>query len=233
MNVLDFDILERPEFAILRARLQAGQKVFAEPSVMATMDPSIELKAGFKGGLLGSVGRAFAGESMVMNTFTAERGPGELMLAPGAAGEVIHHRLRGGSIYLQRGAFLANTEGVEVSAKWGGARGFFSGQGLVLLKATGSGDLFFSTYGAVLEMDVTQDGLIVDTGYVAAFEETLTYQVSVLSGLSLGSKAKSFFFGGEGLVVRFSGQGKVWVQTRTINPFLSWVYPYRPVKKRD
>src|SRR5687768_9585179 len=120
MNVLDFDILERPEFAILRARLQAGQKVFAEPSVMATMDPSIELKAGFKGGLLGSVGRAFAGESMVMNTFTAERGPGELMLAPGAAGEVIHQRLRGGSIFLQRGAYLANTDGVEVNAKWGG-----------------------------------------------------------------------------------------------------------------
>jgi uncharacterized protein (TIGR00266 family) len=233
MNVLDFDILEKPDFAILQARLQQGQKVYAEPSVMASMDPTIELKAGFKGGLLGSVGRAFAGESMVMNTFTAERGPGELMLAPGAAGEVIHHRLRASSIMLQRGAYLANTDGVEISAKWGGARGFFSGQGLVLLKATGTGDLFFSTYGAVIEMDVSQEGLIVDTGYVAAFEDTLTYNVSVLSGLSLGSKAKSFFFGGEGLVVRFAGQGKVWVQTRTINPFLSWVYPYRPVKKRD
>jgi len=233
MNVLDFDILERPEFAILKARLERGQKVYAEPSVMATMDPTIELKAGFKGGLLGSVGRAFAGESMVMNTFTAERGPGELMLAPGAAGDVVHHRLRGGTLFLQRGAYLANTEGVEISAKWGGARGFFSGQGLVLLKATGTGDLFFSTYGGMLEMDVSQDGLIVDTGYIAAFEDTLTYNVSVLSGLSLGSKAKSFFFGGEGLVVRFSGQGKVWVQTRTVNPFLSWVYPYRSVKKRD
>jgi uncharacterized protein (TIGR00266 family) len=233
MNVLDFDILERPDFAILRARLQSGQKVFAEPSVMATMDPTIELKAGFKGGLLGSVGRAFAGESMIMNTFTAQRGPGELMLAPGAAGEVIHQRLRGGSILLQRGAYLANTEGVEVNAKWGGGRGFFSGQGLILLRASGSGDLFFSTYGAVLELDVSEEGLIVDTGYVAAFEETLTYQVSVLSGLGLGAKAKSFFFGGEGLVVRFGGSGKVWVQTRTINPFLSWVYPYRPVKKRD
>lgn len=233
MNVFNFDILENPDFSILRAQLEPGQKVFAEPSVMATMDPTIELKAGFKGGILGSVGRAFAGESMVMNTFTAQRGRGELMLAPGAAGEVIHQRLRGNSLYLQRGAYLANTEGVEVNAKWGGARGFFSGQGLILLKATGTGDLFFTTYGAVLEMDVSQEGLIVDTGYVAAFEDTLTYNVSVLSGLSLGAKAKSFFFGGEGLVVRFTGQGKVWVQTRTINPFLSWVYPYRPVKKRD
>jgi uncharacterized protein (TIGR00266 family) len=232
MSVLDFEISQRPDFAILRARLAQGQRIFAEPSVMASMDTSIELKAGFKGGLLRSVGRAFAGESMVLNTFTAERGAGELMLAPGAAGEVIHHRLRGGALLLQRGAYLAHGDGVEVSAKWGGARGFFSGQGLVLLRAAGSGDLFFSTYGAVLEMDV-RDGLIVDTGYVAAFEDTLHYEVSVLPGLGLGGKAKAFFFGGEGLVVRFSGQGRVWVQTRTINPFLSWVYPYRPARRRD
>jgi uncharacterized protein (TIGR00266 family) len=229
---LDFDILERPDFAIVRVRLGAGQKIFAEPSVMATMDPTLQLRAGLKGGILGSVGRAIAGESMVLNTFTAERGAGELMLAPGAAGEVIHQRLRGNTIYLQRGAYLAHSEGVEVNAKWGGARGFFSGQGLILLRASGDGDVFFSTYGAVLELNVT-DGLIVDTGYIAAFEDTLHYEVTVLPGLSLGGKAKSFFFGGEGLVARFSGQGKVWVQTRTVNPFLSWVYPYRPVKKRD
>src|SRR5690349_11905235 len=192
---LDFDILERPDFAIVRVRLAAGEKIFAEPSVMATMDPTLQLRAGLKGGILGSVGRAIAGESLVLNTFTAERGAGELMLAPGAAGEVIHQRLRGGSIYLQRGAYLAHSEGVEINAKWGGARGFFSGQGLILLRASGNGDVFFSTYGAVLELNVT-DGLIVDTGYVAAFEDTLQYEVTVLPGLSLGGKAKSFFFGG-------------------------------------
>src|SRR5262245_13025840 len=118
MSVLDFEISHRPDFAVLRARLAQGQHIYAEPSVMASMDPSIELKAGFKGGLLRSVGRAFAGESMVLNTFTAQRGPGELMLAPGAAGEVIHHALRGSQLLLQRGAYLAHSEGVEVSAKW-------------------------------------------------------------------------------------------------------------------
>lgn len=232
MSSLDFEILERPDFSILLVRLAQGQQIFAEPSVMATMDASLELRAGLKGGLLGSVGRAIAGESLVLNTFTAERGPGELMLAPGAPGDVVHHRVRGSSLLLQRGAYIAHTEGVEISAKWGGARGFFSGQGLVLLKASGAGDVFFSTYGGMLELDVT-DGFIVDTGYIAAFEDTLHYEITVLPGLSVGSKVKSFFFGGEGLVARFSGQGKVWVQTRTINPFLSWVYPYRPVKKQD
>jgi uncharacterized protein (TIGR00266 family) len=228
---ISFDILERPDFAILRVRLAQGQRIFAEPSAMATMDSGIALKAGLKGGVLASMGRALAGESMVVNTFTAERA-GEVMFAPGPAGDILHYRLRGGRLMLQRGGYLANSEGVELSAKWEGARGFFAGQGLVLLSARGNGDVFFNAYGAVLELDVRGD-LMVDTGYVVAFEDTLQYQVSVLPGLGLGGRAKSFFFGGEGLVVRFAGQGKVWVQTRTVNPFLSWIYPYRPERKRD
>ncbi len=232
METTDFDILQQPDFAMLRIKLRQGQRMFAEPSAMASMDATIGLKAGLKGGLLGSVGRMFAGESLIMNTFTAERGAGEVMFAPGPAGDVVHYRLTGGRLMLQRGAYLANGDGVEVSAKWEGARGFFSGQGLVLLAATGIGDVFFNAYGAVLPIDVTDD-FLVDTGYIVAFEDTLKYQVSVLPGLGLGGKIKSFFFGGEGLVVRFSGQGKVWVQTRTVNPFLSFIHPYRPVKKND
>jgi uncharacterized protein (TIGR00266 family) len=227
-----FDVLQRPDFALLRVQLAQGQRIFAEPSAMASMDSSIVLKAGLKGGVLAGMGRMFAGESLIVNTFTAAQAAGEVMLAPGPAGDILHYRLAGGRLLLQRGAYLANSEGVEISAKWEGARGFFSGQGLVLLAASGAGDLFFNAYGAVLQMDVT-DELIVDTGYVVAFEDTLRYQVSVLPGLGLGGKAKSFFFGGEGLVVRFSGQGRVWVQTRTVNPFLTFIHPYRPQKKRD
>ncbi len=232
MDSINFDILQQPDFAMLRVKLRQGQRIFSEPSAMASMDPSIGLKAGLKGGLLRSVGRMFAGESLIMSTFTAERGAGEVMFAPGPAGDVVHYPLTGGRLMLQRGAYLAHSDGVDVSAKWEGARGFFSGQGLVLLAATGAGDVFFNAYGAVLPIDVTYD-FMVDTGYVVAFEDTLKYEVSVLPGLGLGGRIKSFFFGGEGLVVRFSGQGKVWVQTRTVNPFLSFVYPYRPQKKSD
>jgi uncharacterized protein (TIGR00266 family) len=232
MSSLAFDILQRPEFAMLRVQLAAGQRMFAEPAAMAGMAPAIELKAGFKGGLLGSVGRMFAGENLIVNTFSAGSGGGEVLLAPAAVGDILHYRLSRGALLLQRGAYLANSEGVEVSASWAGARGFFSGQGLVLLKAQGDGDLFFNAYGAVLQIDVTHD-YIVDTGYIVAFEDTLQYDVSALPGLGIGGQAKSFFFGGEGLVVRFRGQGKVWVQTRTIGPLLNFVYPFRPQKRSD
>lgn len=232
MSSVNFEILQRPDFAILRLELAARQQLFAEPRAMVSMDPTIHLKAGLQGGVLGSVGRVFAGESLIMNTYTASRDGSELMLAPGPAGDIVHYPMRGGRLLVQRGAYLANTEGVAVSSKWEGARGFFSGQGLILLQASGTGDLFFNAYGAVLELDVT-DEYMVDTGYVVAFEDTLKYQVTTLPGLGVGSRAKSFFFGGEGLVVRFSGQGRIWVQTRTINPFLSWVHPFRPERKRD
>jgi len=231
MSALDHDITHRPDYAMLRVRLQKGQQVFAEPSAMATMEPDIELKAGLRGGLKASLGRAFGGESFIVNTFTA-RNAGEITFAPGPAGDLVHYTLRGQRLFLQRGAFVANSAGVNVTGSWQGAKGFFSGEGLVLLQASGEGDVFFSSYGAILELDV-RDAYIVDTGYVVAFEDTLQYQVTVLPGLRVGSKIKSFFFGGEGLVCRFSGQGKVWIQTRTINPFLSWVYPFRPVKRNS
>lgn len=231
-GALRFDIHHRPDFAILGVKLAQGQKVLAEPSAMATMDTSIELKAGMRGGIGKSFGRLLGGESFIVNTFTANSGPGEVTLAPGTPGDVVHYRLSGNSLMLQRGSFLAHSEGVEISGKWQGARGFFSGEGLVLLKAEGSGDLFFNSYGAILEIDVTQ-GFLVDTGYVVAFEDTLQYNVTVMPGLRPGSKVKSFLFGGEGLVCRFSGRGKVWVQTRTAAPFLRWVHPFRPVQKQS
>ncbi len=225
----DYEISQRPDFALVTINLQEGQKVFAEPSAMASMTPTVTLKAGFKGGLGKTIGRALGGESMIINTFTADNGPGEVTFAAGAMGDAAHYALTGNTLMLQRGAFMLHSDGVEVTGKWQGAKGFFSGEGLVLLKASGEGDIFFNSYGAILSVDVT-DEYIVDTGYIVAFEDTLNYNISVLPGLRGGSKLKTLFFGGEGLVCRFSGQGRVWIQTRHAQSFLSWANPFRPSK---
>ncbi len=231
---LDYEISQQPDFAMVNVRLKAGEQLFAEPSAMATMDPGIELKAGLKGGLKRSLGRALGGESLIMNTFTAQDGPGEVALAPGCAGDVAHHRLDGAGLLIQRGAYLAHGQDVEVTGSWQGARGFFSGEGLILLKASGNGDIFFNSYGAITAIDVKDDfRFIVDSGYIVAFEDTLTYEVSVLAGLRPGSTVKSFLFGGEGLVCRFSGTGRLWIQTRFVHPFLRWIHPFRRVQRSN
>lgn len=231
LRTLNFDISLRPDFALLAVKLAQGQKIYAEPSAMASMDSTINLRAGMKGGLRGTLGRALGGENLIINTFTAESGPGEVTFAPGPPGDVCQYHLQGNKLMLQRGAFMCHSEGVDVTGKWQGAKGFFSGEGLVLLQASGTGDIFFNSYGAILEVDVS-GGYIVDTGYIVAFEDTLQYSVTILPGLSRKSKLKSLFFGGEGLVCSFQGQGKVWIQTRCVHPFLSWVSAYRPVKSK-
>jgi len=230
MMALQFEIVHRPDFAVLCVRLKTGEQVFAEPGAMLSMDDNIALSAGLRGGLLRSLGRALGGESLIMNTFTAAAAPGEVVLAPPPMGDMVHHALEGGELLLQRGAFAACSQGVEISSRWDGMRGFFSGQGMVLLRAVGTGDLFFNTYGGLLSVDVT-DHYYVDTGYVVAFETTLDYQVTTLPGLSLGARAKSLFFGGEGLVCKFSGRGRVWLQTRAIPPLLRFLDPFRPVRR--
>lgn len=228
MSQYDFEIQERPEYSILLLRMKAGQTVFAEPGAMAWMSPKIAMKTGFQGGFKRTIGRAFGGESLLLNTFSANDA-GELALVAGQPGDTIHYPLDGIDLMLQRGAFLAKGEGVEVTGSWQGARGFFGGEGLVMLKASGRGDLFFQSYGGILEIDV-KDEYYVDSGYIAAFESTLQYQVTTMPGLSTGRKIKTFLFGGEMLVTRFTGQGKLWIQSRSVGPYLDWVQQFRPVQ---
>jgi uncharacterized protein (TIGR00266 family) len=116
--------------------------------------------------------------------------------------------------------------GVNVESKWQGlVKGFFSGESLFLARCSGQGDLWFNTYGAMMEIEV--DGnYVVDTGHIVAFTEGLQYSVGRIGGY------KSLFFSGEGLVCKFSGKGRLWLQTRQLGAFASWVQPFRPVKSQ-
>jgi len=208
----------KPDFAFLTVQLPENGKLKVEASSMATMDTNIKMKTKIKGGF----GRMFTGESIFINEFTAEKGAGEIGIAPGPPGDMEHVYLDNETIYLQNSAFVASGMNVNIETKFQGlVKGFFSGENLFLIKCSGIGDLWFNTYGAMIEIDVDGE-YVVDTGHIVAFTEGLDYKVSSVGGL------KSFFLSGEGLVCRFSGQGKVWIQTRQFAPFASWIYPFRP-----
>ena len=217
-----FRIEERPDFSFLTVTVPANQKIKVEASAMATMDTHLEMKTRMRGGL----GRLMTGESIFINEFTAAGGPGEIGIAPAAPGDMGHVFLNDDTIYLQNSAFVAAGPEVEVESKWQGlTKGFFSGESLFLIRAKGQGDLWFNTYGAMIEIDVKGD-YVVDTGNIVAFTDGLDYKVSKVGGY------KSLFFSGEGFVCRFSGEGKVWIQTRGVDAFLSWLHPYRPAPKK-
>ncbi len=216
-----FRIDGRPDYAFLTVQLPANQTLKVEASAMATMDTNLKMKTKLRGGL----GRFLAGESIFLNEFTAENVPGEIGIAPGAPGDLAHVYLRNEIIYLQNSAFVACDPAVNLETKWQGfMKGFFSGESFFLVRASGKGDLWFNTYGGMIELDVDGD-YVVDTGNIVAFTDGLEYSISKIGGY------KSLFFSGEGLVCRFKGKGKVWIQTRTTGAFVNWAHWYRPVQK--
>ena len=212
----------KPDFGYLTINVPAGKMVKVEAAAMAGMDTNMEMKTKLKGGFK----RFLSGESLFINEFTAKNGNAEIQIAPASPGDIDHVYLDNESIFLQNSAFVASGSEIDVQTKWQGfTKGFFSGENFFLIKCTGKGDVWFNSYGGIIPIDV--DGsYVVDTGHIVAFTEGLDYSISTVGGY------KSLFFSGEGLVCRFSGKGRVWIQTRKLQPFLSWLFPFRPAKSR-
>jgi len=166
------------------------------------------------------------GESFFINTFTAPQA-GELSVSPTLPGDIVHMPLdRNTALLVQSGSWLASETGVEVDTKWGGAKTFFSGEGLFLLRCSGAGDMLVSSYGAIADRTL-QPGEVfkIDTGHIVAFQEGIGYEVNKVGGW------KSTLLSGEGLVATFTGPGRLWMQTRSPDDFLGWLIPQLPTQR--
>lgn len=228
-NETTYKIEHSPAYASLVVTLKASQTLMVEAGAMAAMDSCIKMKSKVTGGLMKGLGRMMSGESFFVSEFTAENKSGQLYISPGVPGDLQHYYLDGKrNLMIQSSGFVACSPTVEIDTQFQGFKGFFSGESLFLIRATGTGDIWFSSYGAIVEIPVTGD-YVVDTGYIVAFEDTLTYNVEMLGGLSFKG-LKTGILGGEGLVCRFSGEGRLWVQSREIYGLLNFLNPFRPVK---
>lgn len=224
-----YELEHSPAYASLRLHLQPGQTAIVEASAMAAMDSCITMKTKMKGGLLKGVSRMLGGESLFLNEFTAEKKPGELFISPGVPGDVQHYCLTGqGALMVQSSGFVASGPEVTMNTKFQGMRGFFSGESLFLVQLVGNGDVWFSSYGGIVEIPVAGD-YVVDTGYIVAFEDSLDYSVEMLGGLSFKG-LRTGILGGEGLVARFRGEGRLWVQSRNLYPLMNFLNPFRPTR---
>jgi uncharacterized protein (TIGR00266 family) len=166
---LQFTVQGQPDYAFVTVRIPANQTLKVEASAMATMDTNLVMKTRLRGGL----SRFVTGESIFINEFTAQGGPGEIGIAPGAPGDLRHVYLQDETMYLQNSAYVASSSGVAVESKWQGLmKGFFSGESLFLIRCQGKGDLWFSSYGGIIEIDVSGE-YVVDTGNIVAFTDGL------------------------------------------------------------
>lgn len=211
--------LEHPgSYATARIDLAPGERVKAESGAMMGMsgDLTVETRTG---GLLKGLKRAvMGGESFFQNTFTAGARGGYLWLAPALPGDVIHTRLAGNALIVQDGSYLASAPEIDVDTRFQGARGFFSGEGFVMLRVSGTGDLLLSSYGAIDRHDLGPgQEFRVDTGHLVAFTEGMHFDTQRIGGL------KTTLFSGEGVVSAFRGPGTVWTQSRSNQAFLNWL----------
>lgn len=219
------EILGRPDYAVARVHLEQGESIWAESGAMIA-HTGLAVETSARGGALAGLARkAFTGETFFQNRWVADSGPGHVDLAPGVPGDVLHLPLDG-RLIVQRGSYLACAEGVEVSTEMGGVRAFLAEGSIFLLHASGVGDLFLASYGAIEEIQVDGEYRI-DNGHLVAWETTLDHSIE-----RVGSW-KATILSGEGIVVGFRGRGRVWIQTRALPALAAWIHPYRRVQKSD
>lgn len=216
------EIKYKPSYSMLVVNLEPNEKITAEAGALTYMDPTIEAHTRKREkSLLGSLGLSLIGrQSFWVNDYTASGGPGEVAFVSAPVGDIEMLEVKPGQGYvIQKAAYIASTESVDLDVKWEGfTKGLF-GQGLFMIKATGNGKLFINTFGAIDKHTLNPgQTLIVDNFHLVAFSDTCRYKVTKFGGL------KETLLGGEGLVTQITGPGDLYIQTKNLSEFVEWLW---------
>ena len=224
-------VIQGGNLPVLIMTLQPGEQIVTEAGAMSWKTPNMAMDTNMKGGLGKALGRKLSGESMFLNTYTCEGGPGQLACASSFPGSILAFELAAGeSIVAQKNAFLCSTPGVDMQmhlrSKIG--VGLVGGEGFILQRMTGPGKVFLEIDGSFVKYTL-HDGqqLVIDPGHMAVQDASVTTEVTRVKGM------KNIFLGGEGLfLATLTGPGDVYLQTMTAQNFAGRIIPYIP-KKSD
>lgn len=225
---MEFEILGG-QLPYVVCKMQAGEKMVSESGGLHWKTPGVGMETSMKGGLLGGLTRSLQGESAFLNIFTSSKDNDEIAFSSSFPGQIVHIKLEAGQyIIAQKGAFLAGSESVKLSMHFKKKLGvgLFGGEGFILNKIEGPGDVFLEIDGALAERNLAAgETLLVDTGHVGLFESSVQHDVEMMKGF------KNIFFGGEGLfLAKLTGPGKVWIQSLSAGDIAKSVQPFMPSK---
>lgn len=212
-------------FPIVVCQLESGEQMITEKGSMVWMTPNMQMDT--RGGGLGKMfAKAFSGESMFQNIYAA-RGQGMITFGSSFPGQIKAVEIGPGrEMILQKSAFLAAEAGVELSIHFKKkiGVGLFGGEGFIMQKLSGSGTAFLEIDGSTVEYDLERgQSMIVDTGYLAAMDDTCTMEIVSVPGV------KNKLFGGEGLFnTVVHGPGHVILQSMPISAVTSCLSPFFP-----
>lgn len=213
-------------FPVLVCQVEQNETMITEGGAMSWMSPNMKMETS-GGGLGKMLGRLVSRESIFQNKYTAVGGVGEIAFASSFPGEIVALDVTAGREYIcQKSAFLASTQGVELSVylkKKLGA-GLFGGEGFIMQKLSGNGTAFIEIDGSAVKYNLAAgQQIIVDTGHVVMMENTCSMDIKTVKG------AKNILFGGEGLFnTVVTGPGEVVLQTMPIVKLAQAVMPYIP-----
>jgi uncharacterized protein (TIGR00266 family) len=217
---------------VVLMELQRGESVFTESGGMGWMTDNFNMETNMEGGLFGGIARKLAGESLFMTTYTCTAASGTIAFPSSFPGKILPMTLGSGqSVICQKKSFLCGERSVnlEIFFRKKLGSGLFGGEGFILQKITGPGLAFMEFDGEVVEYTLGSGEVMkVDTGHVAMFEPTVSFDIEMLKGF------KNMLFGGEGLfLARLQGPGKVWLQTMPIQNLAKNIIPFIPPSGKD
>lgn len=212
-------------FPVVICKLEDRERMITEKGSMVWMSPNIQMETA--GGGIGKMfSKAFSGESMFQNIYTAN-GPGMIAFGSSFPGKVIPLEIGPGKeMIVQKSAFLAGESGVELSIHFNkklGA-GIFGGEGFIMQRLSGAGMAFVEIDGELIEYELEAgQQIVVDTGNVAGFEVSVQMDIRQVPGI------KNKLLGGEGLFnTVLTGPGKIWLQTMPISGVAASISQYIP-----
>jgi uncharacterized protein (TIGR00266 family) len=207
---------------VLEVTLAQGEAVQAVSGELSWMNDAIELEtsAGGPAGLgLGSLlGRVASGSSLFMTTYKARHGIGKVAFAAKLPGQIMHVPLHAGqSCVVHRHGFLCGTPGIEVSMAFGG-------NGFILQRVSGQGDVFIELSGETVTYDLAAgESMNVHPGHVGMLGANVSFEITRIKGI------RNMLFGGDGIfLARLTGPGRVWLQSMTMANLAHALMPYLP-----
>ena len=218
----------------LHVSMKQGETIYCESDAMVMMETALDLKGKMTGGLGGAIMRRFAnGESFFQQHIEAVRGSGDCLLSPTLPGAIEVVDVGARQYLLNDGAFVAATSGTEMKVRTQsiGNALFAQSGGFFVMETAGTGQVVVSGFGSMFQLDVEPGkDVVIDNSHVVCWDNSLKYEISVTTGGGSSGGGIGGFLGnivnsvtsGEGIVLRFSGSGKVFICSRNRDAFLKW-----------
>jgi uncharacterized protein (TIGR00266 family) len=219
---MDYEIKYSPSYSMLVVKLDKGERITGEAGALTYMTPNIVVRTRKRErGIFDSLKTTIlGGQSFFVNDYSATSNLGELGLVAAPIGDIEMLKVtQDRGWILQKASYLASSMSIDLDIRWEGfTRGLF-GQSLFMIRATGDGDLFLNSFGAI-DKHILMRGqeLIVDNFHLVAFSDTCEYEVRRFGGW------KETILSGEGFVTNIRGPGEVYLQTKNLREFVDYLW---------